>query len=59
MRGEVQTADLCYRVAGSMVNTGETSAAWPLLGESLRTFRQLGLRRGEAQVLAYLAEKPH
>ena len=38
---------------------GETAAAWPLLEDSLRTFRQLGLPRGEAQVLGYLAEKPH
>jgi hypothetical protein len=29
-----------------------------MLEESLRTFRELGLRRGEAQVLGYLAEKP-
>ena len=42
-----------------MVHRGETAAAWPLLEESLRTFRQLGLPRGEAQVLGYLAEKPH
>ena len=42
-----------------MVTMGETTAAWPLLEESLRTFRQLGLPRGEAQVLGYLAEKPH
>ena len=41
-----------------MVDRGERAAAWPLLEESLRTFRQLGLPRGEAQVLAYLAEKP-
>ena len=38
---------------------GETAAAWPLLEESLRTFRQLGLPRGEAQVLGYLAEKAY
>src|SRR5436190_694466 len=56
---EVQTANLRYRVAGNMVQRGETDAAWPLLEESLRTFRQLGLPRGEAQVLGYLAEKPH
>jgi tetratricopeptide (TPR) repeat protein len=56
---EVQTANLRYRVAGNMVDRGETAAAWPLLEESLRTFRQLGLPRGEAQVLGYLAEKPH
>ena len=55
---EVQTANLRYRVAGNMVDRGETAAAWPLLEESLRTFRQLGLPRGEAQVLGYLAEKP-
>ena len=42
-----------------MVTMGETAAAWPLLEESLSTFRQLGLPRGEAQVLGYLAEKPH
>jgi hypothetical protein len=42
-----------------MVTMGETTAAWPLLEESLRTFRQLDLPRGEAQVLGYLAEKPH
>jgi non-specific serine/threonine protein kinase len=42
-----------------MVNRGETAAAWPLLEESLRTFRQLGLPRGEAQVLGYLSEKAH
>src|SRR3954454_23598659 len=56
---EIQTANLRYRVAGQMVTMGETTAAWPLLEESLRTFRQLGLPRGEAQVLGYLAEKPH
>ena len=56
---EIQTANLRYRVAGHMVTMGETAAAWPLLEESLRTFRQLGLPRGEAQVLGYLAEKPH
>ena len=56
---EVQTANLRYRVAGHMVTMGETAAAWPLLEDSLRTFRQLGLPRGEAQVLGYLAEKPH
>ena len=56
---DVQTANLRYRVAGNMVDTGETAAAWPLLEESLLTFRQLGLPRGEAQVLGYLAEKPH
>ncbi|MEJ7792199.1 MAG: adenylate/guanylate cyclase domain-containing protein [Gaiellaceae bacterium] len=56
---EVQTANLRYRVAGNMVDRGETAAAWPLLEESLRTFRQLGLPRGEAQALGYLAEKPH
>ena len=56
---EVQTANLRYRVAGNMVNRGETAAAWPLLEESLRTFRQLGLPRGEAQVLGYLSEKAH
>ena len=55
---EIQTANLGYRVAGNMVDGGETAAAWPLLEESLRTFRQLGLPRGEAQVLGYLAEKP-
>jgi hypothetical protein len=42
-----------------MVNRGETAVAWPLLEESLRTFRQLGLPRGEAQVLGFLADKPH
>ena len=42
-----------------MVNRGEQAAAWPLLEESLLTFRQLGLPRGEAQVLGFLAEKPH
>jgi len=41
-----------------MISTGEGAAAWPLLEDSLQTFRDLGLRRGEAQVLAYLAEKP-
>jgi tetratricopeptide (TPR) repeat protein len=56
---EIQTANLRYRVAGNMVQRGETAAAEPLLEESLRTFRQLGLPRGEAQVLGYLAEKPH
>jgi hypothetical protein len=56
---EVQTANLRYRVAGNMVDRGEKAAAWPLLEASLRTFRQLGLPRGEAQVLGYLAEKPH
>ena len=55
---DVQTANLRYRVAGNMVRRGETAAAWPLLEESLRTFRQLDLPRGEAQVLGYLAEKP-
>ena len=55
---EVQTANLRYRVAGNMVDMGETAAAWPLLEEILRTFRQLDLPRGEAQVLGYLAEKP-
>ena len=54
---EIQTANLRYRVAANMV-TGARAAAWPLLEDSLRTFRDLGLRRGEAQVLAYLAEKP-
>jgi hypothetical protein len=29
-----------------------------MLEDSLRTFRDLGLRRGEAQVLGYLGEKP-
>jgi hypothetical protein len=42
-----------------MVNIGEGAAAWPLLEDSLLTFRRLDLPRGEAQVLAYLAEKPH
>ena len=56
---EVQTANLRYRVAGNMVDRGETAAAWPLLEESLRTFRQLGLRRGEAQALGYLSEKAY
>jgi predicted ATPase/class 3 adenylate cyclase len=56
---EVQTANLRYRVAGNMVDTGETAAAWPLLEETLRTFRQLGLPRGEAQALGYLAEKAY
>src|SRR5436305_14787914 len=42
-----------------MIVMGERTAAWPLLEESLRTFRQLGLPRGEAQVLGYLAERPH
>jgi predicted ATPase/class 3 adenylate cyclase len=55
---EVQTANLRYRVAGNMVARGETAAAWPLLEESLREFRQLDLPRGEAQALGYLAEKP-
>lgn len=41
-----------------MVDSGETATAWPLLEESLRTFRQLDLRRGEAQALGFLAEKP-
>ena len=56
---EVQTANLRYRVAGNMVNRGETAAAWPLLEESLSTFRQLGLPRGEAQALGYLSQKAH
>ena len=45
---EVQTANLRYRVAANMVDNGDTAAAWPLLEESLRIFRQLGLpsRRG-------------
>jgi non-specific serine/threonine protein kinase len=34
-----------------------TAAAWPLLEESLRTFRQLDLPRGEAQVFGFLAKK--
>ena len=55
---EIQTANLRYRVAANMIPTGEGAAAWPLLEDSLQTFRDLGLRRGEAQVLAYLAEKP-
>jgi predicted ATPase/class 3 adenylate cyclase len=55
---EIQTANLRYRVAANMISTGEGAAAWPLLEDSLQTFRDLGLRRGEAQVLAYLAEKP-
>ncbi len=54
---EVQTANLRYRVAGNMVDRGETAAAWPVLEESLRTFRRLSLPRGEAQVLGYLAVK--
>jgi hypothetical protein len=41
-----------------MVDRGETAAAWQLLEETLRTFRELDLPRGEAQVLGYLAEKP-
>jgi len=55
---EVQSANLRYRVAGNMVDRGKTAAAWPLLEETLRTFRELDLPRGEAQVLAYLAVKP-
>ena len=42
-----------------MTETGEQAAAWPLLEESLRTFRQLGLRRGEAQALGYLADRAY
>ena len=53
---EVQTANLRYRFAANMVKRGETAAAWPLLEESLRTFRQLDLPRGESQVLSYLGE---
>ena len=56
---EIQTANLRYRVAANMTETGEQAAAWPLLEESLRTFRQLGLRRGEAQVLGYLATRAY
>jgi tetratricopeptide (TPR) repeat protein len=56
---EVQTANLRYRVAANMVDRGETAAAWPLLEESLLTFRQRGLRRGEAQALGYLSEKAY
>ena len=56
---EIQTANLRYRVAANMTETGEQAAAWPLLEESLRTFRQLGLPRGAAQVLGYLAERAY
>ena len=56
---EIQTANLRYRVAANMISTGEATTAWTLLEESLITFQQLGLPRGEAQVLGYLAEKPH
>ena len=56
---EIQTANLRYRVAANMTETGEQAAAWPLLEESLRTFRQLGLRRGEAQALGYLADRAY
>jgi hypothetical protein len=56
---EVQAANLRYRVAGNMVDMGETVAAWPLLEESQGTFRELGLPRGEAQVLGYLVDKAY
>ena len=56
---EVQTANLRYRVAANMVDNGDTVTAWPLLEESLRLFRQLGLPRGEAQVLGYLSDKAY
>ena len=56
---EIQTANLRYRAAANMISTGEAATAWPLLEESLRTFRHLALPRGEAQVLGYLAEKTH
>ena len=42
---EIQTANLRYRVAANMISTGEGAAAWPLLEDSLQTFRGLGLRR--------------
>src|SRR5437763_5684 len=56
---EIQTANLRYRVAGQMGGMGGTTAARPLLDESHRTCRQLGLPRGEAQVHGYLDEKRH
>ena len=37
---------------------GRGAAAWPLLEDSLVRSGSIGLRRGEAQALAYLAEKP-
>ena len=40
-----------------MFMRGEKEAAWPLLEEALHESRRLGIRLGEAQALAFLADK--
>ena len=52
-------ANVRFRVAANMVMRGETAAAWPLMDEALETFRQLGMRLGEGQVLVFLGEKAY
>jgi hypothetical protein len=42
-----------------MVMRGEAATAWPLLEDSLRESRQLGMRVGESQALGFLARKAY
>jgi predicted ATPase len=55
-----QLAYLRYRVASCLIDKGGDAAAYgPMLAESLRTFRELGYRGAEAEVLGALAGIPY
>ena len=56
---EAEASHTRFRIAANMVMRGEKEAAWPLLDEALQEARRLGIRVGEAQALAFQAEKAY
>jgi predicted ATPase/class 3 adenylate cyclase len=54
-----EAAHMRFRIAANMVMRGETDVAWPLLEDSLRESRQLGMRVGESQALGFLVQKAY
>ena len=57
VRDETQAANVRARAAWNTVMRGEETAGWPLLEDALDTFRRLGLRLQEGEVLGFLSRK--
>jgi tetratricopeptide (TPR) repeat protein len=57
---DAEAAHLRFRIAANMVMRGGHAAeAWPMLEESLREAREIGLRVGESQALGFLVSRAH
>jgi predicted ATPase len=56
---DAEAAHMRFRIGANMVMRGHPEEAWPMLEESLRESRAIGMRVGESQALGFLVRRAY